>query len=25
VHIFKGLTEEEEVYMNDEFAKVMGN
>jgi spermidine/putrescine transport system substrate-binding protein len=25
VHIFRGLTEEEEAYMNDEFAKVMGN
>ena len=25
LHIFKGLTEEEETYMNDEFSKVTGN
>ena len=25
VHIFMGLTEEQEVYMNDEFSKVQGN
>jgi hypothetical protein len=24
VHIFKGLDEEQEVYMNDEFSKVQG-